>query len=110
MSEVGQDILKALAEVQEHIEGRKMLRSRVVNVAPQAIDVKAIRTRSGLSQAEFAALYGVSKRTVQEWEQSRRRPEGAARTLLKLIERRPEVVEWLASLPDTEDSSVAQEQ
>ena len=49
----------------------------------------AARQRSGLSQARFAALLGVSVRTLQEWEQGRRKPSGAARTLLKMAERYP---------------------
>lgn len=56
------------------------------------------RTASGLSQAEFAALMGVSVRTLQEWEQGRRQPSGAAMTLLKVAERYPEVLRELAAL------------
>jgi putative transcriptional regulator len=51
----------------------------------------AARQRSGLSQARFAALLGVSVRTLQEWEQGRRQPSGAARTLLGVAERYPEI-------------------
>jgi putative transcriptional regulator len=67
-------------------------RARLV-VPPGDVDVKAIRTRLGLSQAAFAARYGFRVRTVQEWEQRRRRPEGPARILLKIIERAPRAVE-----------------
>ena len=49
------------------------------------------RARSGLSQSRFAELLGVSPRTVQEWEQGRRQPSGAARSLLAIASRRPEV-------------------
>ena len=56
----------------------------------------AARQRSGLSQARFAALLGVSVRTLQEWEQGRRQPSGAARTLLKVAERYPEVLREVA--------------
>ena len=59
------------------------------------ISVSAIaeaRTRSGLSQNRFAELLGVSPRTVQDWEQGRRQPSGAARSLLTIAARRPEVL------------------
>jgi DNA-binding transcriptional regulator YiaG len=59
------------------------------------IPVSAIteaRTRSGLSQARFAQVLGVSTRTLQEWEQGRRQPSGAARALLTIAARMPEVL------------------
>jgi putative transcriptional regulator len=55
------------------------------------------RLKSGLSQAEFAAVLGVSKRTLEQWEQGRRRPSGAARTLLRIAERHPEVLRDVAA-------------
>jgi putative transcriptional regulator len=54
--------------------------------------IAATRARSGLSQERFADLLGVSPRTVQEWEQGRRQPSGAARSLLAIAARRPEVL------------------
>lgn len=56
---------------------------------PQVIQA---RTAVGLSQSQFAALMGVSVRTLQEWEQGRRKPSGAAMTLLRIAARHPEVV------------------
>jgi len=50
------------------------------------------RTQAGLSQAEFARATGVSVRTLQEWEQGRKVPSGAAQALLKLISRHPELL------------------
>ena len=55
-------------------------------------DVQSIRGRLGLSQSEFALMIGVSARTVQNWEQKRREPEGAARALLVVAERHPKMV------------------
>lgn len=55
-------------------------------------EVVRVRLKSGLSQAEFAAALGVSKRTLEQWEQGRREPTGAARQLLKIAERHPEVL------------------
>ncbi|MEW8537843.1 MAG: helix-turn-helix domain-containing protein [Candidatus Thiodiazotropha endolucinida] len=52
-------------------------------------EVKAIRESMGFSQARFARTFGVSKRTVENWEQGRRCPTGAARTLLRLVEADP---------------------
>ena len=59
---------------------------------PVEIDVKAIRKQLGMSQAQFAASFGFGLDAVQNWEQGRRRPEGAARAFLKVIEREPEAV------------------
>ena len=56
----------------------------------------AARAQSGLSQSEFARATGVSVRTIQEWEQGRKVPSGAARSLLKLISRHPELLAELA--------------
>jgi putative transcriptional regulator len=50
------------------------------------------RTRTGLSQKQFAEVLGVSTRTLQEWEQGRRQPSGAARSLLAIAARRSEVL------------------
>jgi putative transcriptional regulator len=55
-------------------------------------DVRLVRERLGLSQEAFAARFHLSLRTVQEWEQQRRIPEGPARVLLQVIEREPEAV------------------
>jgi len=53
-------------------------------------EVKAIREHTGLSQSRFARLIGVSTRTLESWEQGRRRPTGPARALLKIVESDPE--------------------
>ena len=55
----------------------------------------AARASSGLSQQEFAKLLGVSPRTLQDWEQGRREPTGAARTLLKVAIKHPELLREL---------------
>lgn len=56
----------------------------------------AARSQSGMSQSEFARATGVSVRTLQEWEQGRKVPSGAAQSLLKLISRHPELLAELA--------------
>lgn len=54
--------------------------------------VVAARENAGLSQAGFAALLGVSVRTLQQWEQGRREPTGAAKTLIAIAEKMPEAL------------------
>ena len=77
--DIGREILDGLRELKRGDV------SRVVNVP----DVSSIREKTGLSQTRFAALLGVSVRTLQDWEQGRRAPSGAARTLLLVAERNP---------------------
>jgi putative transcriptional regulator len=76
---VGREILEGLRQVKRGDHGR------VINVP----DVSSIRAETGLSQARFAELLGVSVRTLQDWEQGRRVPSGAARTLLLVASRNP---------------------
>jgi putative transcriptional regulator len=76
---VGREIQEGLRELKRGEVGR------VINVPP----VATIRERTGLSQAKFASLIGVSVRTLQEWEQGRRAPSGAARTLLMIAAKNP---------------------
>ncbi len=59
---------------------------------PNEIDVKAIRKKLHVSQKEFAGYFGVSIRTIQEWEQHRRKPTTIARNFLKVIEKAPKAV------------------
>lgn len=55
-------------------------------------DVRSLREKYGLSQSRFAAMMGISVGTLRNWEQRRRRPEGSARILLKVVEKHPEAV------------------
>lgn len=61
---------------------------RITNIP----EVASVRHRTGLSQMKFAELLGVSVRTLQDWEQGRRAPSGAARTLLTIADRDPKVL------------------
>ena len=66
-------------------------------IPPERALVALARAATGLSQATFAKLLGVSVRTLQEWEQGRKMPSGAAVTLLKVAARHPEVLQELAA-------------
>lgn len=57
----------------------------------EASGVRAIRERTALSQSEFASLIGVSVKTLQNWEQDRRRPTGPAAALLRIIAQEPQL-------------------
>jgi putative transcriptional regulator len=76
---IGREIRDGLRELKRGDYGR------IVNIP----SVAGIREKTGLSQARFAALLGVSVRTLQDWEQGRRAPSGAARTLLLVADRNP---------------------
>jgi putative transcriptional regulator len=79
------------AELLESV--RQMKSGRAGKIHKVAISpVVSARMKSGLSQSEFAKLLGVSVRTLQDWEQGRREPSGAARTLIAIAEQRPEVL------------------
>jgi putative transcriptional regulator len=82
--DLGAELLESVREMKA---GRA---SHLHRVAMSA--VTEARTRVGLSQPQFAALLGVSARTLQEWEQGRRKPSGAAQTLLAIAARHPEVL------------------
>jgi putative transcriptional regulator len=77
---IGAEILQGLQELKRGEIGR------VINVP----DVAATRKNTGLSQARFAQLLGASMRTLQDWEQGRRAPSGAARTLLLIAAKNPQ--------------------
>lgn len=78
---------KLLQSVREMKAGKA---ARVTRI--ELNEVAAARASSGLSQSEFAGLLGISKRTLQEWEQGRRSPSGAAQALIRIAKRHPEVV------------------
>jgi len=86
--EAERDVWKEVLEGVREIKASGGKRTKVEPKSP----VARIRLKSGLSQAQFAAALGVSKRTLEQWEQGRREPSGAAKTLLKIAERHPEVL------------------
>jgi len=90
-AKLGQDILKGMREMQAWAKGEVELRTRNFNV-PEEIDVKAIREKLGLSQAQFAIRYCFSPRTLQQWEQGRSKPDNTARAYLTVIDNNPDAV------------------
>jgi putative transcriptional regulator len=89
----GRKIIEGMYEALEYTSGKRVgSRTRRISV-PEQVDVRAIRERLSMTQKEFAVRYGFPLDTVQNWEQGRRKPEGAARVLLRLIETDPESVE-----------------
>ncbi len=84
-----QELLKGIDAIREiHAGRRKPSRVFVFD----HLEVKAIRKWLHVSQTQFAMLIGVSAATLRNWEQGRTYPEGAARALLKIAARRPDVV------------------
>ena len=64
--------------------------SRVFSYRP--LEVKRIRAKLRVSQSQFAMMIGVSKSTLQNWEQGRREPDGPARALLRVVDKNPKAV------------------
>ena len=81
---IGDELLQAIRDVKSSKFGAQY--------QVEANDVVKARLKSGLSQAQFASALHISPRTLQQWEQGRRHPSGAAETLLKIVFRHPEVL------------------
>jgi putative transcriptional regulator len=93
---IGQEILTSIKEIKEWQQGKKKLKTTRVQL-PRAADVAKIRQNLDLTQDEFADFMGVKVKTLQNWEQKRREPQGPARSLLRIAEKAPEAI--LKSLP-----------
>jgi putative transcriptional regulator len=89
MGKFGKELIESAKEAVAIAKGNAKP-ARRYDVNP--IDVGAIRKRLSLSQAKFADKFGLSVATVRDWEQGRRNPDNTARTLLKVIDQRPEAV------------------
>lgn len=86
---IGEELLQAICDVKAGRHGAKY--------KVEANDIIAARLKCGLSQGQFAAALRISPRTLQQWEQGRRQPSGAAETLLKIVARHPEVLREVAA-------------
>lgn len=97
--DAGRDLDAELREAAREMQAGKVGRVSVVSRDGRVVEspVAKARLTSRLSQSQFAELMGVSVRTLQEWEQGRREPSGAAKTLLRVAQAHPEVLRELAA-------------
>lgn len=90
--DIGTEILEGIREIKEYKKGKVNLKvSELSEPSPPQI----IRSKLNMSQSAFSGLLGVSMRTLQDWEQGRRSPQGPAVTLLRIAEQHPEVFNQL---------------
>ena len=92
MSKAYDKVMAGLRDAQGYLNGKRD-GFGVHEIEVPEPDIVAIRGKTGLSQLAFAKSIGVPLGTLKNWEQGRRRPEGAARVLLALIEKRPSIVQ-----------------
>jgi DNA-binding transcriptional regulator YiaG/mRNA-degrading endonuclease RelE of RelBE toxin-antitoxin system len=92
MSEFGQSLLESLKEAAAHAEGKPSGVTTEYFQVPDKVDVKAIRMATGATQEQFAKTYGFKVTALRSWEQGRRRPGQSSRILLKIIEKRPDLI------------------
>lgn len=77
-------LIESLSEVRTHV-ATGCFPGRVRKIAVGADDIRAVRERSGMTQQQFAAAFGIGLGTLQKWERGERRPGGAAQSLLKVM-------------------------
>ena len=92
MSAAGNSIFAGLQDALAYAQGDTTRGQPPTVHVPATVDVQAIRTRLGLTQAAFAQSYGFELSSIRNWEQGRRQPEGPARILLLVIDKEPEAV------------------
>lgn len=90
MSDIGKSIIKGMEEAVAFAQGKKD-HGCTVHI-PDEINVRRIRKKLNMSQNTFAEYFGVSVRTIQDWEQGRRVPSGASKNFLFVIDREPKAV------------------
>jgi len=83
-TKLGLALEQSAKEILAHVKGDLKLPTRRI-VLPDEIDVKRIRTKARMSQAEFARAFCINPRTLQEWEQGRRKPDATTRAYLAVI-------------------------
>ncbi len=92
MSKAADSIRRGLEQAVAFAEGKADDAQYRVHI-PEMIDVKAIRTKLKMTQAQFAGRFGFSVNTLRHWEQGLRQPEGPARAYLLVIDRAPKAVQ-----------------
>lgn len=90
-TKLGLDLEESAKQILAHLKGETQLRTRSI-VLPSEVDVRRIRTKAGMSQAEFAQAFCINPRTLQEWEQGRRKPDATTRAYLAVIAKNREAV------------------
>ena len=96
-TKLGAALEQSAREILAHVKGDARLPTRRI-VLPDEVDVKRIRSKARMSQAEFARAFCINPRTLQEWEQGRRKPDATTRAYLAVIAKnRAAVLEALAS-------------
>ena len=90
-TQLGLELERSAKEILAHVKGEVRLPTRRI-VLPGEVDVKRIRTKAGMSQAEFARAFCINPRTLQEWEQGRRKPDATTRAFLAVIAKNREAV------------------
>lgn len=96
-TKLGVTLEQSANEILAHVKGERRLPARRI-VLPEEVDVRRIRNKARMSQAEFARAFCINPRTLQEWEQGRRKPDATTRAYLAVIAKNREaVLEALAS-------------
>ena len=90
-TKLGMELEQGAREILAHVKGDLRLPTRRI-VLPDEVNVKRIRTKAGMSQAEFARMFCINPRTLQEWEQGRRKPDATTRAYLAVIAKNREAV------------------
>ncbi len=88
---LGLELERSAKEILAHVKGERKFPARRI-VLLDEVDVAAIRKRAGMSQAEFARAFCINPRTLQEWEQGRRRPDATTRAYLSVIAKNRDAV------------------
>ena len=91
-SPLGVKLLRSAQQARDWVNG-KPCRVRVTYMPVPQVDVRRLRAKMRLSQTQFAARFGFSLDSIQNWEQGHRKPEGPARILLAVIAKNPKAVE-----------------